>query len=391
MKRIYIFFLILLTTMGCNPANDDLPEEANSEKPAHHQEIHLSNMQFQSLGIVADTLPVRIMSGYIETNGQLTLPPQSQASVTSIIGANIASIEVIEGNKVKQGQVLAYLYHPDIIALQTEYASQVNHLEYLEQEYKRQERLYNESVGSGRDFQRAKADYHSMKGMVEGIKAQLKLLFIDPDAVKNGIIFDKIPLKSPITGYIQQITVRTGQYAPNGKTLFEIIRNDHIHAHFKVFENDVPRLKEGQLIDFIVESQPDIIHQAAVFAVGKMFDNNTKAVNVHAELNNENESLLPGMYVRGRIIMDGQPVFALPEKAVAMDGNRYYIFVVSKIEANGESLWRFMPMEITAGVRNDSWIEIKLHEPLPEDVMVAWNNAYYLLAELRKDDAGHEH
>jgi len=44
----------------------------------------------------------------VEANGHLQVPPQNMASVTAIVGANVSSIKVFLGDKVKKGQVLAH-------------------------------------------------------------------------------------------------------------------------------------------------------------------------------------------------------------------------------------------------------------------------------------------
>ena len=49
-----------------------------------------------------DTLAQRNMSGYVEANGQLEVPPQNEATITTVVGANVVSIEVIEGDKALQ-------------------------------------------------------------------------------------------------------------------------------------------------------------------------------------------------------------------------------------------------------------------------------------------------
>jgi cobalt-zinc-cadmium efflux system membrane fusion protein len=36
------------------------------------------------------------------------------------------------------------------------------------------------------------------------------------------------------------------------------------------------------------------------------------------------------------------------------------------------------------GIEEDGWVEVKLLEPLPDGAQVAWNNAYYLISEMKK-------
>ena len=166
--------LLTLTTglfiMACNRSeqHDGDHNHGSGETSEHHEsgdehedEVHLSEQQFQALNMKVDTLPLRNVGAYVEANGQLEVPPQNEAAITAIIGANVTRIEVIEGDKVKKGQVLAFLSHPDLIRLQTDYINNWNQFHYLEKEYHRQQRLYDEKVGSGKELQKTLADYQS--------------------------------------------------------------------------------------------------------------------------------------------------------------------------------------------------------------------------------------
>lgn len=386
--------LIITYLSALYSCNDESSQSHQHSDEAMHESaeeevVHLSPRQFEAIGMKVDSMPKRAMEGFVETNGQLILPPQSQAAVTAIIGANVQSVEVIEGSKINRGQHLAYLYHPDLIKLQTEYATNVNELEYLEQAYLRQEKLYSESVTSGKDFQKTRADFLSKKGMVNGLQAQLKQLGIDAEKVKEGRIYEIIAIKAPITGYIQSVNIRTGQYVSPQDILFEIIHTDHIHAHFKVFESDIQKVKEGQVVQFTIESQPDVQRQATIFAVGKVFESGSKAVNLHAELENKDGALLPGMYARGRVVIGNKLSFALPKDALVMEGDRYFIFQAEYHSDNQE--WQFHPLEVSVGLETDDWLEIKSHVNIDPKMQFAWNNAYYLLSEMKKSEMEHHH
>jgi len=391
MKSSYHLIYLLMLTLGCTSVEQEHTSKHEGEAQEHHDEVHLSEQQFNALGIKVDTLHRRVMEGFIETNGQLTLPPKSEAAVTSMVGANVGSIEVIEGNRVEKGQVLASLYHPDLIELQTQYAQQFQQLVFIEKEYHRQEKLFQESVGSGRDFQKIKSEFQSLKASVKGMEASLRLLSISPNSVRSGSIQEQVQLKSPISGYIQGISVRTGQYVGPEEILFEIVNNDHIHAHFKVFESDAQKVKEGQLVRFIVESDPETQHQATIFSVGKVFETDVKAINIHAELDNEDGTLLAGMYARGKVIIDDHQSLVLPKSAIAMDGDRHFIFSATQQEEKDTKEWHFEPIEISLGIENDGWFEVKLHQQIDPDAQFAHNKAYYLISELMKEEAGHEH
>ena len=357
----------------------------------HEEEVHFSEQQFQSLNMKVDTLPFRNISSYVEANGQLEVPPQNEAAVTAIIAANVTSIKVIEGDKVSKGQVLAYLSHPDLIKLQTDYFNSWNQLQYLEKEYQRQKKLYEEKVGSGKEYQKIQSDYQSMKGNVNGYEAQLKMMGLGQEKIKQGEIYEQIPVPSPISGHIRLVEVKTGQYVQPQTEMFEIVNINHIHADLMVFEKDMHKVKEGQKVRFSIESLPDKELEATIYAVGKSFEQDPKAIHLHAEIENKEGLLIPGMYVRGRIMTEIIQSYALPEAAVVREGEKYFIFTAKKENDNGETEWAFEPVEVIAGAIDEGWIEVKLLKPLENSVTVAWNNAYYLLAEMKKGEAEHNH
>lgn len=398
MNTKYIYIILLsVVTISCNNKDEHghSHEEQSSKKheemnQVDHEEgdvVHFSFEQFSALDMQIDTLPLRNVSSYVETNGQLEVPPQNEATVTAVIGANITSIKVIEGDQVKKGQTLATVSHPDLISLQTDYNSNWNDLQYLEQEFNRQKRLYEEEIGSGKEFQKTKSEYNSKKAMVSGLEAQLRLLGISAKQVQNGNIAETVAIKAPIDGFIRLVEVKTGQYVTPQMELFEIVNLEHIHADFMVFEKDVAKVKVGQKIRFQVESAANEL-EALVYSVGKNFEENPKAIHIHAEIENKQGILLPGMYVRGKILTGTDSmVYALPESAIVREQNKSYIF--SAIKKQDE--WEFEPIEIIEGNKSEQWTEVKLLQSVPSNLKLALNNAYYLMAEMKKGEAEHDH
>ena len=355
-------------------------------------ELHLSDMKFESLGIKVDTLPTRALSGVVEANGQLEVPPQHEATVTAILGANVTSIKVIEGDQVNKGKVLAYLSHPNLSKLQTDYVRAYSQLQFLEKENQRQKRLYEEEVGSGKTYQQIQADYQAMKGEVKGYEAQLRQLSLNVEKVQSGDIYQYVPVVSPIDGYIEKVEVQVGQYVDPQTEMFMIVNTDHIHADLMVFEKDVYKVKKGQKVSFTVESVPGNTLTAKIYSVGKQFEQNPKAVHVHAEIKNKEDFLIPGMYINGKIRTgDNNTVRALPESAIIEEEGKPYIFMAEAHEEDGKTEWAFKAIEVRTGITEDGWVEIKLLEPLPDGAQVAWNNAYYLISEMKKSQTSHSH
>ncbi len=390
MKTVIMAGFLILALSACNQKPEATAENEKQEENAEGEggltSVVLTAQQFKALGMKVDTLSKRNFSSVVVANGQLEVLPQNEASVTAIIGANITSIDVFEGKKVTKGQVLAYLSHPDLLNLQTRYLNAWNQLQYAEKEYQRQKRLYEEEVGSGKDFQKIQSDFLSLTGEVKNLEAQLKLLKLDPEKIKQGNIVEQVPVTSPINGFIEKVNVKTGQYAEPQMQMFEVINNEHIHADLMVFEKDVYKVKEGQNVAFSIESLPGETLSAKIFAVGKSFEPNPKAVHVHAEIENKKGLLISGMYITGRIATGDDFAYALPEGAMVNEGGKQVIFIS---EQEGDN-WKFERVEILTGQQEDGIVEIKLLSPLKKGALIAINNAYYLLSEMKKGETGEE-
>ncbi len=141
--RIRIIYSILLVTLffSCGEQvqkdehghDDDELSNASDEQGTHSEEDHLelTNQQFGALKMKIDTIGRRNLGDYVEATGELHVPPQNEAAVTTVIGGNISSIEVLVGDKVKKGQPLAYLSHPNIVQAQSDYLKAYSDSEFL--------------------------------------------------------------------------------------------------------------------------------------------------------------------------------------------------------------------------------------------------------------------
>tara|TARA_B110000305_G_C19462757_1_gene655701 strand:- start:5197 stop:6402 length:1206 start_codon:yes stop_codon:yes gene_type:complete len=365
-------------------------EEVNKEPKKEHSdrdEVMLSAQQFEALKIKIDTIASRNMSSYVEANGTLEVLPQSEGAITSVIGANVASIEVIEGDKVNKGQVVAYLSHPNIIKMQTDYLNAFNSSNFLKKNYERQQKLYDAGVGSGANFQKAEARYDASKVMVSGMAAQLQLLNVSAQSVRNGSVAQRVALRSPIEGYIQKVEVKTGQYVEPQTELFEVVNTHHVHADLMVFEKDVYKVKKGQKVTFNIQSIQDDALSAEIYSVSKTFEDSPKALHVHAEIENKKGNLIPGMYIQGRIQVESSETMALPESAIIKEGDKFFVFSVEKENKD----WSFKPVEVILGQKDNNWIALQFPEEIERNTKFAFNNAYYLMAEMKKGETEHEH
>ena len=397
-------FLSVFTLISCNSGN-----ETQSEKEEQHEEhgqegvVFLNEKQQEALDLKLGGFEMRNLTTVVKTNGQLAVAPSDIAEVTAVVGGNVKYIKVFEGDKVRRGQVLAVLEHPDYIALQEDFAEKANKLKFAEQEYKRQKELFESNVGAGKDYQKAKSEYNTAKAKYEGLKSRLRLLNISPEKVLEGNITSTINIISPINGFVNEINIKRGTFADAATKLFEITNNSALHADFVIYEKDVHLLKEGQKVHFTVSNNPEKEYTATVFAIGKEFDPKIRAVNIHTKIDGSVDGLIPGMYVSGHLHTDKRLTETLPDDAIVSEGTKSYIFVLDETakpthdehgedeEEHDENVKAFKMTEIITGQKDDGYTEVKLIENLPENVKVVLNAAYYLLADMKKEETEHEH
>lgn len=383
MKKAFLTLLICIAVVSCKEKTSPVarPSEASlAPHPNTLETVRITAVQAEALALRTDTISYRNMGSSIVVTGQLSIPPQNEAIITSTVGANIEEISVREGVQVNKGQILAYLSHPNLINLQSDYRAAYRKLGFLKMEFDRQQKLYKEGVAAGKVFQLAQREYESGKDLIGSLKAQLRLLHLNPMQIEQGHLYTKIPIVSPIKGYVQEVSVRTGQYVEPQTTLFEIINPEEIYAELNVYEQDVRLVEKGQEVQLELLSFNNQEVKARVVSVGKAFNTQPKALHVMAKIEHSDLALIPGTYVKARIKSEKKLERSLPESAFVEIEEKYYVFV-GQLE---NEHWIFHPQEVKPGKVEDGWRSVHFFKNPPKNALFAYNNAYYILAEAQK-------
>ncbi len=246
-----------------------------------------------------------------------------------------------------------------------------------------------DGITSSKLFQQAEAAYREGVSNLNATKSTLQLMGISLSGLENGKIVSSIPIVAPIKGYIQNVEINIGKYVSAEQEMFEIVDNDHLHLGLKVFEKDIDKVKEGQKITFSLTTRPDKIYTAEIFALGKSFDMDTRAVKVHAKIIGNHEGLLTGMFVDARIALDNKTVSALPDEAFINEKGLDYIFVQTQTDEDGIV---FEKIQVNKGKSDLGFSEVIFKKQLPKNTKIVTKGAYYVNAELNKGEfEEHEH
>jgi membrane fusion protein, heavy metal efflux system len=319
---LFISFILFACSSNSEKNKDDSIAKAENVKS---NEVTLSEEQFKSLGIELGSPQMRSISGSVKANGMLDVPPQNLVTISAPLGGFVKNTELLQGMKVKKGQTIVVMEHPDYIQLQEDYLTTKNQLEFLELEYQRQEELAKENVNAAKALQQAKSNYFGAKAKVQGLKAKLKLININPQDIEAGEIKNTISIPSPISGFVTQVNVNIGMHVNPTEVMFKIVDTEHLHAEAQVFEKDITQLKIGQLVRIYLSNE-NRERLAKVFLIGKEITPE-RTVRVHCHLEEEDITLIPGQYFKALIETDPHQVATLPTEAIVDFDNKQFVFV----------------------------------------------------------------
>lgn len=204
MKTILISVAVLLMT-ACHtstPEKERIEPEAQPETVETVEDVSPAANDTMLIDAVTSATA---MPNHSSFNGRMIVPPQRHATVTLTMGGTVHSTDLLPGDYVRKGTVLATLENPDFITLQQNYLDAHAQSEYLEAEYHRQERLSSQEAASQKRFQQSKADYLSMKSRLEAAAAQLMILGVSPADLLQADIRPYLEVKSPLNGYVSGI------------------------------------------------------------------------------------------------------------------------------------------------------------------------------------------
>ncbi|WP_020598936.1 efflux RND transporter periplasmic adaptor subunit [Spirosoma panaciterrae] len=378
----YVIPCLCVLLGGCTHSEENntaTTKKPDSQKP---NTISISRAQFQETGIQLGGPDTLTLGEQIQATGKLEAPPDQWATVHAPMGGFVRSTRLVEGDFVKKGHVLAMLEHPDYIKLQQEYLQAMAKSRFEKQELDRQTELNREEVGARRKLQQSTADYETTRALLTSLEAQLAQLHIPLETLRTGTITRTIPLLAPISGYVDNVNLRLGQYVGTSDELVEIVGKEHLYLELRVFENDIRKVKEGQTVRFTVPQQQTGEMQAVVYRVGQAFDPQTKTVLVHANLFRKDYGrLFAGSYVRAVILSDPRQVIALPDDALIREGNRSFIYVRQATDST--NAYRFQLVPIRTGVTQNHQTEVELPKSVNPSAIVR-QGAYFISAERAK-------
>lgn len=382
--KTYFFLSVLLTISiaSCSKKAESLATVATEDTTTttlRAEQIKITPEQFKNLNLVLGHFSEIAMDEEIKATGMADVPPENLASVSIPITGfvkNILANNALPGRFVTKGTILVTIESIEFIQMQQDYFQAVAHSAFLEKELERQQSLSAEDIGVKKKLQQAEAEFNSNQALTKALVAKLKLLGVNAVTLKRGDILSVVNVIAPINGFIKSTNINTGKSVTPNDVLFELISKEHLHVELKVLEKDAFKIQKGQKVLIEDKRLGDKV-QGTVFLVGQTFEDESKAINIHVHLDNEQQEqkLIPGMFINARILTGAHTPKALPESAVLREPDGDFIIVLEK-QNNKEVVFRKIPVKL--GSIQGQNIEVQLTEDLSTSASVVIEKGHFL-------------
>jgi cobalt-zinc-cadmium efflux system membrane fusion protein len=316
--------LLLLFLAACGNNTTETTETADN---LPQNQVELSASQLAQIEFKVDTLAFASLGNSIAANGMIDVPPQNRALIHPPVGAYVQDLRVKVGQRVRKGEVLAILEHPDVLELQRRYLDAKAQYAFQQKEFGRQEELSREQATAQRQLDKARADLASAAALQASLEAQLNRLGIDAGNLKAENLHRQLQLKAPFEGFITQVDAQLGQFVGADKPVLAMLNKEHLHVELEVFERDLGSIQNGQKISFSLTNMPGKTYTGDVFLVGQTLDPVKRSVMVHGHIDQESDPILrPGLFVTARLLGASSRHAVLPETALVRVGEQEVAF-----------------------------------------------------------------
>jgi len=239
-----------------------------------------------------------------------------EAYISPEISGQIVSINVKEGNWVKQGQVLAKL-NSDMI--ESNIAQLKTQLSLSETIFNKQKELWEKNIGSERQYLEAKTNYESLQDQLKTLNTQ----------------YDMTIIQSPIDGYVETINKKEGEFVMPGIEFMQVVNLNELYINSKVSESYLPVIKKGDIVEVTFSAFPGIVYTAPVYRIGNVINPANRTFLVQLKVKNKSGLLKPNLLASLRFNdYNSEDNIVVPSILIKQDIKGSFVYVA--VQENGE-------------------------------------------------------
>lgn len=286
--------------------------------------VLLTPQQRQTLHVNDAPVSMQQIATPLRVNGTVHVPPQYASSLSAPMGGTVRKIHVLPGQRVRAGEPVIGLEHRDFITLQQDYLTTESTLQAMESELTRQQRLADDNVNARKVLEQTTADVRNLRVKRKALAEQLALIDIDATKLTERSLTRMVTMRAPFSGFVTQVTARTGAFAQPNDVLVDMVDTDHMHIELTVFERDAMSIIEGQrmTVALINDKTPRGGH---VHLVGREVGAD-RTVVVHGHFDTVDANIRPGTALTAEIETAPRTATVVPSSAIVTWQGASWVF-----------------------------------------------------------------
>jgi len=243
--------------------------------------------------------------GNVETDQTATLYPESTGLVQEIL--------VEEGQEVSKGQIIVRL---DTELIEKNIAELKTSLELATTLFQKQERLWEQNIGSEVQYLEAKNRKESLENSLATLREQRK----------------KATVRAPFSGVVDKVFPKKGEMASMQMPVARLVSLDGLYITADVTERYVNDIHEGDSTWIIVNRHDTL--KGAIGRVGRYINPTNRTFEIKVITSGKNEALRPNSLVALKINdYTLEKAITLPASMIMQDGRgKDYVYVISEDE-----------------------------------------------------------
>lgn len=322
MKNILVLFTAATLLISCGKENKKTSiSDLNTEKTTLIKQIDSLNKQLklvedklQKLDTtkklhVVTILPVKneTFKHYIEIQG--VVQADKNIEIRPELGGTVTAIYVKEGQQVSAGQTLIQLDDASIKNSISELTTQLN---LAKTTFNRQERLWNQKIGSEMQYLQAKAQKEGLENNLTSLKTQSK----------------KMKITAPFSGIVDEIFPRIGELTSPQVAMVRLLNLNNVYVEADVTETYLPVVKAGTetVLNF-----PSINKEVSskITQIGNFINPDNRSFKIRIDISNKDQSIKPNLLANLKIVDFKSEGLVIPSTLVQKDQNgNDYVFTL---------------------------------------------------------------
>ena len=300
--------------------------ELVTQQDAIHSQIKLLDDRIKTLDstqntplITTLTAKEEVFNHVLELQGNVTT--KNLLVITPEFSGILTNVYVTEGQNVTKGQVLARIDDGGLSQQLAQLKIQAN---LAKTTFERQQRLWDQKIGSEIQYLQAKSSYESQQEAINQLQQQI----------------NKTTVKAPFNGTIDDVITEKGSVVGAGQTpLMQIVNLDNMYIETDVPESYVSDVTKGKdvNVEFPVlgKSLDTKIRQA-----GDVINPANRTFKVEIGVPNKDKNIKPNLTARLKINdYTNEKAILVPQSIISenADGEQY-VYVVKDKKENGEGV-----------------------------------------------------